>query len=229
VLLFARAPECEARAKKLPGAAPVFRLSLQRLRCAAAAAGAELVVAGECWSGRRTPPGTPLLPQRGGAFGERLSNAFADVFALGYSHVVSVGIDTPGLRAAHLAEAFAALVCSPAVLGPSPDGGVYLIGLAGPPPAAFPAVAWLTPRVLVELTRALPAATVLVRTVDDLDSAAALPRLVAGIGGDEPLLRLLYPLAEPPQPPPPRWTRRVCPRPSSPRTPRAPPRGPQPV
>lgn len=99
------------------------------------------------------------LPQRGKSFGERLTSAFADARALGYEQIVAVPTDVPELDGAALARAFAALKRNPAVLGPSPDGGVYLIGLrpgrAGV--AGLAGVRWQTPFVLGDLESRLRA------------------------------------------------------------------------
>ncbi len=66
--------------------------------------------------------------QRGADFNERLANAIEDVFALGYEKVISVGSDTPLLTEKHLKEAAGALNDHQMVIGPSRDGGVYLLG-----------------------------------------------------------------------------------------------------
>lgn len=72
--------------------------------------------------------------QRGGTLGERLGNAFVDLFAAGAEAVVLVGSDSPALPADYLRRAFALLAGAPAalgrlVLGPTADGGYYLIGV----------------------------------------------------------------------------------------------------
>ena len=200
MLLFARAPECEARVKGLRGAAPVFRLTLRRLRLAAEKTAAELIVVGTCWQDRRPPGCERLLAQRGESFGERLANAFADVFALGFDRVVAVGIDTPGLRPSHLDAAFGSLERAPAVLGPDADGGVYLIGLARAEPGAFSRVSWQTRDVLADLQRALADSVTLPQSIGDLDSPAGLGPLAASAMSDQALLRLLLSLVEPVQP-----------------------------
>ena len=120
VLLFARAPGLEARLKGLAKAERLFRFVTARIREAAEACGAQLVVVGA---------GPSALPQRGRNFGERMSAAFADVFSLGFESVAAVGLDAPGLTAKELQGAFFALERGAVALGPTPDGGAYLIGL----------------------------------------------------------------------------------------------------
>src|SRR5437879_9191997 len=72
-----------------------------------------------------------LLPQRGDGFGGRLALAAEDLFQCGYSAVCLIDSDSPTVSATIYAEAVA-LLAKPnnrVVLGPSDDGGYYLIGL----------------------------------------------------------------------------------------------------
>ncbi len=143
VLLFARPADEEARAKRIGGARRLFALARARVVAAVAALpGVDLVVVGR---------GPGALPQRGDSFGERLANAFADARALGYRDIVAVPTDVPGLGSRQLAAAFGHLASTPVVLGPSPDGGVYLIGCRDDPGALFRGVRWRTPAVLADL------------------------------------------------------------------------------
>lgn len=68
--------------------------------------------------------------QQGGSFGERLANAFSEIFNKGYRYVIAVGNDTPELRSSHITEAKYILTEGKAqiVLGPSSDGGTWLMG-----------------------------------------------------------------------------------------------------
>lgn len=78
--------------------------------------------------------GCTVLPQRGDGFGERLAAAHADALAAvpHASAVLQVGMDTPQLRADHLAAALGLLEDHEAVLGPATDGGWWLLGLRDP-------------------------------------------------------------------------------------------------
>ncbi len=67
--------------------------------------------------------------QRGTSFGERYANAFQELFDQGYKKVVSIGNDCPHLTAAILKTAIDQLKQNRIVLGPSTDGGIYLIGI----------------------------------------------------------------------------------------------------
>src|SRR5260221_148927 len=156
VMLFARAPRAEARAKQLAQAEPLFALASRRV-VAAARMLEEVDLLVVCPAAEPGPAAGPAgalrLAQRGRGFRERLENAFADARALGYGEIVAVPGDVPGLSAAHLAAAFAALRRKPTVFGPSPDGGVYLIGARDPVDGLSAGVRWRTRHVLGDLTR----------------------------------------------------------------------------
>ncbi|WP_179347941.1 DUF2064 domain-containing protein [Winogradskyella pacifica] len=66
--------------------------------------------------------------QIGSSFGERFTNAIEAVFNKGFEHVISLGNDIPHLRANHILKATQNLATSDYVLGPSTDGGFYLMG-----------------------------------------------------------------------------------------------------
>ena len=67
--------------------------------------------------------------QVGADFGERFTNAIDSVYQLGFNQVISIGNDTPHLRAIHILDAAKQLEENDVVLGPSKDGGFYLLGL----------------------------------------------------------------------------------------------------
>ncbi|MEO1097091.1 MAG: DUF2064 domain-containing protein [Bacteroidota bacterium] len=67
--------------------------------------------------------------QVGSTFGERLTNAFQEVFHLGYDGVIAVGNDTPELVSIDVNDVAGRLAQGDCVLGPSLRGGAYLIGL----------------------------------------------------------------------------------------------------
>lgn len=67
--------------------------------------------------------------QRGDDLGARMHHAFTEVFAKGYRRIVLVGADIPHLQPAVIRQAFKALDDADMVLGPTCDGGYYLIGL----------------------------------------------------------------------------------------------------
>jgi rSAM/selenodomain-associated transferase 1 len=68
------------------------------------------------------------ISQKGNGLGERMSRAFKDCFAAGYSRVVLTGSDIPELNRKVIGDAFEKLRNNEAVVGPASDGGYYLIG-----------------------------------------------------------------------------------------------------
>ncbi|MEO3748541.1 DUF2064 domain-containing protein [Plantactinospora sp. B5E13] len=77
--------------------------------------------------------GWHLLPQRGGTFGDRLANAYADTaHAFPGRPVLQIGMDTPQLNPDLLDSALDLLTGYDAVLGPAVDGGWWALGLRDP-------------------------------------------------------------------------------------------------
>lgn len=68
--------------------------------------------------------------QIGESFGERFNNAIHVVFEKGYDSVITVGNDTPQLRKNHILQAAKEIDKNKCVVGPSIDGGFYLLGLS---------------------------------------------------------------------------------------------------
>jgi uncharacterized protein len=86
--------------------------------------------------------------------GARIHHAICHVQQTGYSHVLTIGTDSPSLPADYLEQAAAALAAHDLVLGPATDGGYYLIGLkSAPPPELFTGIDWSTERVLHQTLR----------------------------------------------------------------------------
>jgi rSAM/selenodomain-associated transferase 1 len=91
-----------------------------------------------------------LLPQQGADLGERLANSLAQLLAEGYSGALAIDSDTPTLPTAYLQQAID-LIATPrtdVVLGPSEDGGYYLIGLNQVHRELFENIAWSTDAVM---------------------------------------------------------------------------------
>lgn len=85
--------------------------------------------------------------QQGDDLGERMSAAFREAFDDGYEKVVIIGSDCPDLAPHHIKKAFEELASNDAVIGPSKDGGYYLLALTNFHPELFSGVAWSTPEV----------------------------------------------------------------------------------
>ncbi|WP_158840975.1 DUF2064 domain-containing protein [Polaribacter sp. L3A8] len=67
--------------------------------------------------------------QIGTSFGDRFSNAIQGVFNKGFDNVITIGNDTPHLKTHHLVDTLQQLETNNLVLGPSRDGGFYLMGI----------------------------------------------------------------------------------------------------
>jgi len=67
--------------------------------------------------------------QEGNDLGERMSNAFSKVFNLGFKNVSIIGSDCYELKSNHIQQAFVQLEEHDVVIGPSKDGGYYLLGM----------------------------------------------------------------------------------------------------
>lgn len=102
----------------------------------------------EKWLGLRRN----YLPQRGNNLGHVLKNVCIDTYSLGFKKVILMASDCPDLPKEILQEAIVALQDYDAVIGPSPDGGYYLIGFTQEAfsPKTFEAISWSTERVFKE-------------------------------------------------------------------------------
>jgi rSAM/selenodomain-associated transferase 1 len=204
VVVFTRAPEDEQNAKPL---LPTPRLptrgtrdtrahtaALHRqlidhaLSAAAAVTDADVLLVTTSDLGRASEAALHQVPadrlhvfaQSGSTFAERFETAVHQAFTAGYGQVVVIGSDTPELGAVELQEAFARLTAGAphgAVLGPSHDGGYYLLGLSAFSRAAFAGIAFGGPHVAaetaVQLERAGYAVSLLA-PLTDIDRAADL-------------------------------------------------------
>jgi hypothetical protein len=75
---------------------------------------------------------SPLFrTQRGKDWADRQANLFKACAAEGETRVVLAATDSPQLRPERVDAAFAALALHDAVLGPTLDGGYYLVGMRG--------------------------------------------------------------------------------------------------
>jgi rSAM/selenodomain-associated transferase 1 len=142
-----------------------------------------LLVAGDAaaWlrAGLAPGPGWGIEPQRGRGLGERMEHAFAEAFRRGERKVVAIGTDTPWMGAPRIRTALAWLDGNEVVLGPSADGGYYLIAARRLVPEIFRGIAWGKSTVLAATRRALERAGISYRLLPadfDLDRPADLDR-----------------------------------------------------
>jgi uncharacterized protein len=69
-----------------------------------------------------------FMAQTGEDLGQRMGNAFEEVFLRGYHQALLIGSDLPDLSSSIILDAFKHLNRQDAVIGPCEDGGYYLIG-----------------------------------------------------------------------------------------------------
>jgi glycosyltransferase A (GT-A) superfamily protein (DUF2064 family) len=81
-----------------------------------------------------------------------MKNSFADAFTKGLQNVVLMGSDSPDLPEDYIKQAFITLQTKDVVLGPTVDGGYYLIGFKNTTftPSAFEEIHWSSPLVFQE-------------------------------------------------------------------------------
>jgi rSAM/selenodomain-associated transferase 1 len=128
------------------------------------------------------PPDFILLPQRGENFGERLYFAAEDLFKCGFESVCLIDSDSPTVTAKSFSKAIELLSSGGdhVVLGPSDDGGYYLIGFNKLHSELFERIDWSTDVVLNQTIRSAREIGLDVKLLPsgyDVDDAGSLRRL----------------------------------------------------
>lgn len=109
--------------------------------------------------------------QKGNDLGERMQHAFEMAFKEGYEKVVIVGSDLFDLKVVHIENAFKSLENHDLVIGPSLDGGYYLLGMKVMHPAVFKNKQWGTDSVLETTLKNLEQKNVkLLEALNDIDT-----------------------------------------------------------
>ena len=175
ILLFARSPEREAVAKRMPFAAPLFRALVASWLAEAERLGATPVIA--CAAADRDALAAiapeierEWIEQHGASFGERAANAADEAFARGCGGVLVAAIDAPPQ---HAADALHALSRGLAAVSPSRDGGINFIALPAPDRHLLESLAPRR-RDLLQLCRRHLRDCVVVGGTIDVDSPGAL-------------------------------------------------------
>jgi rSAM/selenodomain-associated transferase 2/rSAM/selenodomain-associated transferase 1 len=146
------------------------------------------------WLGR---PSVSIGPQREGDLGQRMAAALDEALSCGYQQVVLVGTDLPQMTADHIDSAFQTLDdhCD-VVLGPSMDGGYWLVGVKRPA-ALFDDIPWGSDQVLkatlvAAAKQGLSAA--LLEPLNDIDTPADLEAWRPDGNWQSPFLSVIIPV-----------------------------------
>jgi rSAM/selenodomain-associated transferase 1 len=141
------------------------------------------------------------VPQQGNDLGERMYHCFRMLCGEGFDRVILIGADIPHVRDEWLDEAETALGKADLVLGPTDDGGYYLIA-ARKPHDVFSGVPMGTDHVLPETLRKAEASSLRVHLLPrsfDIDAQgdlAQLRQVLRSNGGRVRLPRTAAVLAE---------------------------------
>jgi len=133
-----------------------------------------------------TPPHFMLLPQRGDDLGARLLFTFDQLFRQGFTQVIVIDSDTPTLPTAYLEQALRLIAAdeNDVVLGPTEDGGYYLIGLRQSHRELFERMPWSTSQVFLETRRRSEQSGLTVACTEawyDVDTPEDLARLMESL------------------------------------------------
>ncbi len=161
---------------------------LDTIDVAAQVPGADVLIAfdppdAKAWFCAHAPSGCEVMPQPRGDLGDRIAAVFERGFALGAASCVAIGMDTPQLSPGRLAQALSACENGSVTIGPSVDGGYYLIGMDRPRPTLFDGIDWSTDAVFDQTSRRIRRAgapLVLLPEEHDVDDLAGLQALEAG-------------------------------------------------
>lgn len=88
------------------------------------------------------------LVQNGNGLGEKMKIAFKKLFEMGYQKILIIGTDCPGLTEEIILNAFEYLLGFDFIIGPSIDGGYYLLGMKEPNYFVFENMVWSNEQVL---------------------------------------------------------------------------------
>ena len=125
--------------------------------------------------------GYALWPQGQGDLGDRLARGFQRAFSEGFGPVLAVGTDSPTVSAEALQRAIDSLGRADVCIGPTEDGGYYLLGMNRFTPALLADIAWSTEQVYPQTLARASAVNLAVEPLPmgyDVDTPADLSRLV---------------------------------------------------
>lgn len=206
IIVFGRYPvPGKTKTRLIPVLGAVGAAELQRrmtLRCLDRLTKADLAPLTFCYTGaghrrvrRWLGDDLDLQPQINGDLGSRMQRAMQRAFAKGAKRVVLLGTDVPGMTPGLVRQALDHLADHDLVLGPSRDGGYWLVGAPQPVPIFSP-IDWGTSRVLaqtLELARRHNLRTVQLEPRQDLDTPEDLDQWTGGQKLPRPYLSVIIP------------------------------------
>lgn len=133
-------------------------------------------------------PGEMALAQRGVDLGAKMAAAFGEAFRRGARRVAIIGTDVPWVSRDLVLEALRSLDQHDVVLGPSHDGGYYLLAVDRPRPELFAGIAWSTPQVLPATLARAQALGLSVHLLEQLTDIDTLEDVRLAWGELEPML-----------------------------------------
>ncbi len=143
--------------------------------------------------------GFDIAQQEGPELGARLKAAFRELRSRGARRVLAIGSDSPTLDPERIREAGEALAVCDVALGPTEDGGYYLIGTSGDHESIFDRIPWgsaATAAATLERAREERLEVRLLAPWYDLDDMASLRRAYETAAADSALRAVLEELKE---------------------------------
>ncbi len=117
--------------------------------------------------------------QEGSTLGDKMKNAFKNLFAEGYNRIVIIGTDCYELKTEDIQQAFSLLNHSEVVIGPASDGGYYLLGMSEFIPDVFDNIEWSTNKVFdqtMAVCKEMNTNVSLLRKLNDIDTIEDVKR-----------------------------------------------------
>ena len=140
-------------------------------------------------------PGLTFSPQSSGDLGERMKAAFLEAFQQGAQQVILHGTDIPDLTTHPIHDALDALRDHDLVLGPSTDGGYWLIGLKKPA-ELFDGMEWGSSSVFektVAAARGQGLSVHFLLPLTDMDTGEAVKHRMPEWASPQPYLSVIIP------------------------------------
>ena len=146
------------------------------------------------------PAGFSCFSQEGEDIGERMRQAFQHLLTRGFKRVLLIGSDLPPLPLATLHAAYASLSAGQdIVLGPTHDGGYYLVGMSRLVVDVFAGIHWSRPDVLARTLDKISRASLsyeLLPVCQDIDTPEDLARLYKEQQAKASLMKSSWPVLQ---------------------------------